>query len=67
MIKGEITMSKNIMGYWIHSNDDWFDFYRCSECGHKEPYTPNDSVKRHCECGCRMVNATDKGIVDLNR
>ena len=46
--------------YWLKDNDGWFDFFRCSVCGHKEPYVPN-RVKKTCDCGRRMLNASATG------
>lgn len=42
-------------GYWKPFSDEWFDYYICSECGHKV-------MKRAAECECCKAKMVDDEI-----
>jgi uncharacterized paraquat-inducible protein A len=51
---------KQRTGHWIHKNDDHYDWFECSECGHGD----NGEVdygqgSTYCPvCGCKMEDKT---------
>ena len=54
----------NNTAYWLNGNDGWFNFYYCSECGHKEPKEMKKNPMKTCVCGRSMLNTTAGGIVE---
>lgn len=50
--RGDLVEVKR--GEWIPFNDEWFDFFICSECGRKE-----FKKEPYCHCGAKMEGAKD--------
>ena len=43
-------------GVWVHHNDDYNDWYECSECGYGDEGEITTNFPRHCPgCGARMI------------
>jgi len=47
-------------GHWMHNNDDYNDWYECSECGYGDEGEITKHMPRHCPgCGARMIKEGD--------
>ena len=50
--RGDLVEVKR--GEWLPFNDEWFDFFICSECGRKE-----FKKEPYCHCGAKMHGGED--------
>jgi len=52
----------SLKGKWIHNNDDYNDWYECSECGYGDEGEITKHMPRYCPvCGARMIKEGDDG------
>ena len=56
---------------WIAWHDGWFEYWRCSKCGHKQQLLINEKpLPEFCpECHKRMIwdNHIKKQVADLKK
>lgn len=50
-----VAVKENV-GKWIAFNDEWFDYFCCSECGHKEFKDDKDTCPK---CGAKMERSNE--------
>ena len=52
-LKKKELNEQTIQGEWIHTNDGWFSYYRCSKCGYKTIVLSDECPA----CKAAMTNA----------
>jgi rubrerythrin len=50
-------------GEWVHHNDDYNDWYVCSECGYGDEGEITTNFPRHCPgCGAKMKKEDSEDV-----